>query len=327
MRFFTVALGSFCLSFSLGCASQDVEAIDDHLGAALFQSCVVAAPSNVSSLVASERGVVFATAMAGMENPTFLLQRTVGIGCDLSAVGQMPIAAASLLDVDDAGNVYVFPARTQDPALLSTMLPDFFEGRASTAAKVDLANNISEVVYAGRGIWNFGVSPKGTSLWVTACGPTGIFSVTESGLVETLTPSDSLWQQMPSVLADDRTFWSVGVGTCHGTQGITPDCGFALVRTTNNGSENVGTTLVDVGKAFEQTTLSRCGALVCGVLDSAVVLWDADGQVMRTITLGDVSALPTELIAMASGNQYGVYLLLRSDAGSRVVFVADSRQR
>jgi hypothetical protein len=316
LSFFLVAFSSF------GCVSQDVDAMKDGLAAASSQACVVAAPSNVSSLVATEHGVVFAVPTAEMNAPSFLLQRTLGKGCNLSADGQKPIAAAALLDADDKGNVYVFPAQSNDPGVVITMLPEFFEAWASTAAKVDTANNISEVVYAGRGIWSFGVTQEGTSLWVTACGPTGIFSITESGLKASLTPPDSLWEQMPSVLTDDQTFWSVGVRTCGVGGTMTPDCGFALVRTTNDGSKDIGTTLIDVGNGFEQTTLARCGDFVCGVLDSAVVVWDAEGKVSHTIKLGDVGALPTERIVMASGNRDGVYLLLRGDVGTRVVFVS-----
>jgi hypothetical protein len=285
--------------------------------------CEVATPAGLSSIAASERGLAFAVQPA--EGSELIVQRSHGAGCDLSTEGESKFAAGGLLDTDDLGNLYIWPAKSTHTGVRSTMLRDTFESLGSTLMKVDLSGHVSELVYAGRGIWDFGVSPGGDAIWVTACGPTGIFSVAPSGLTLSLPPPDSLWQQMPSVLTSASTFWSVGVRTCFPPADVTPSCGFALVRTTPDGSENVGTTLIDFGAGFEQATLVRCGSRVCGVFTSAVVIWDAEGRVVRTITSDDVSALDSEHIAQVTGNDRGVYLLLRSDTGSRVVFVASGK--
>jgi hypothetical protein len=137
-----------------------------------------------------------------------------------------------------------------------------------------------------------------------------------------MTPPPTLWQQMPSVLTDDRTFWSVGYRTCDPSSALTDACGFALVRATPEGNEEVGATVIDFGAGFEQGSLSRCGSSVCGVFTSAVVVWDRDGNILEEISRQDIAALPSERIAMASGNHRGVYVLLQTEATVRVVFVS-----
>jgi len=313
-------------SISSGCGSPRG---DDETGAgavepgsvALAEACLVAAPEGVSSLAASDRGVVFAVTTEGASGPEVLLQRTHGEGCHLSADGQAPIAAEALLDADDAGNVYAFPASAGDPAIVSTMLPEFPEIGSGMVVKVDPGGNVSERVSAWRGIWSFGVSPEGGTFQVTACGPTGIFAMAGSGLHVAIPPPQTLWEQMPAVLSNDRTLWSVGFRTCGVSEAVTPACGYALVRTTPEGSQDVGSTVVDFGAGFEQGTLARCGANVCGLFASGVAVWDPEGNVLRTFTASDVSARLGERITQVSGNHHGLYLLLRSEAGTRVVFV------
>lgn len=285
---------------------------------ALAGACIVAAPEGVVSLAASDRGVVFAVGAGG---PDLVVQRTHGEGCDLATDGEVPIAAAALLDVDDLGNVFVFPARADGRGIVSTMLPEFPEIRSGVVVKVDAAGGVSERVSAWRGIWSFAVSPEGGTFQVTACGPTGIFAMAGSGLHVSIPPPQTLWEQMPCALSNDRTLWSVGFRTCGVSEAITPACGYALVRTTPEGSQEVGTTVVDFGAGFEQGTLARCGANVCGLFTSGVVIWDAEGKVLRTLVPGDVSARPDERIAQVSGNHYGIYLLLQNEGGARVVFV------
>jgi hypothetical protein len=312
-----------CLSVGCGAPAGPLDApADEPKGTAeVAPACVVPAPEGVSALVAHRDGVVFAVPSPTRRDPGLVVRRWRGAGCDLAADGSAPVAAGSLLDADDLGNLYVFPAEAHARGVISTMLPD--EYPESMVAKVDAAGNVSKLLAAGRGIWDFGVSPEGGALWVTACGPTGIFSMTDDGVEQAaMTPPETLWQQMPSALTTDRTFWSVGVRTCVPPEAVTPACGFALVRSTPEGSREVGTTVVDLGAGFERATLARCGADVCGVFASAVIVWDDEGKALRTIRVSDLDAAPSERIAQVTGNQHGVYLLLRGDAGARVVFVA-----
>lgn len=292
-----------------------------HGDTATLTSCVVPAPAGVSALVASEQGVVFAVRASASGDTTLLLHRAHGAGCDLEFDEDAPIAASSLLDLDDTGNIYVYPAEAPAPGVVSTMLPEFSHGRQGTVARVDAAGRVMLVMAAGRGIWSFGVEPGGDALWVTACGPTGVFSRADEGLLPSFTPPPG-WDQAPAVLTDPRTLWSVGDRSCGPVAAITPDCGYPLVRTTAGGSEEVGTTIVDLGAGFEKAALARCGANVCGVFASAIIIWDDEGNELQTILAGpDLAALSSEHIVQVSGNSLGVYALLDGDAGPRAVFL------
>jgi hypothetical protein len=278
--------------------------------------CLVDAPAGTESLLARAGGVVFAVATGDPGGPPLLLHRAAGDACDLVLDGE-PIAASDLLDVDDRGAVYMFPADAGETAAVSTMLPD--ESPESMVVRVDPDDRVTRLLSAGRGIWSFGVSPAGAALWVTACGPTGIFAA--DGVTPAMTPPDTLWQQHPSVLTDDRTFWSVGHRVCPPGDPLTAACGFALVRTTPAGSADVATTLVDTSAGLEQATLTRCGPRVCGQLTDGVLVWDPDGRPLRTLSLADARALPGERLAQATGTADGVYLLLTGDRDPRVAFV------
>ena len=294
--------------------------------------CVVPTSPDFVSLMATSSGAVFVTMPtsqpepadpeSSVPEPLVHIQRARGVGCELSPDGTAPVSARRLRDVDDLGNLFVAPAEVSEPGFTSTALPD--EAYGDTVAKVDTAGRVSAVLSAGRGIWDFGVSAAGGSLWVTACGPTGIFALgsdVPSQLTVALEPPDTLWEQMPSALTADHTFWSVGVRTTVSNEPLTPASGYALVRTTPEGSRDVGTTLVDFGKGFEQATLARCGSRVCGLFAGAVIVWGSEGEVLDTITASDLGALPSEHIAQVSGNQHGLYFTLSGAAGARVLFV------
>jgi hypothetical protein len=294
--------------------------------------CVVPTPPGFVSLLATSSGAVFVTTSASRPEPSdpkspapeplVHIERFSGVGCELSPDGTAPVAAAWLMDVDDLGNLFVSPAETREPGFTSTVLPDKPFG--DTVARVDTAGRVSEVLTAGRGLWDFGVSPAGGSLWVTACGPTGIFAFSSdepSQFTVALESPETLWEQMPSVLTDDHTFWSVGVRTSVSNEPITPASGYALVRTTPEGSRDLGTTLVDFGKGFEKATLTRCGSRVCGLFSGAVIVWGSEGEVLDTLTASDLGALPSEHIARVSGNEHGLYFSLSGTDGRRVLFV------
>lgn len=281
------------------------------------RGCIVSAPDGVVSLIASASGVAFAVATGDADGPPLLVHRAFGQGCDLAADDRTPVAATELLDADDLGNLYVFPAGAGATGALSTMLPE--ESPTSMVARVDPDDRVTKLLPAGRGIWSFGVAPAGDALWVTACGPTGIFAMT--AMTPAMPSPETLWEQLPSVLTDDQTFWSVGVGTCDYPEPVHPDCGHALVRTTPAGSEEVAATIVDLGAGFEQAELTRCGPHVCGMVSRGVIVWNHDGAVLRTISRADALARQDEQIVQVSGNRSGVYVLLQSEGDARVVFV------
>ena len=282
------------------------------------RACEVEASGGVSAIRASEHGVAFAAA----SEDGLRVWRLRGSGCALSPDGTQPVAASALLDLDDEGNLYVFPAPSSDAGVLSTWLEDGGEG--GVVERVDGSGHVAPVVHAGRGIWAFGVAPAGDTFWVSACGTTGIFSGEEPELEPALAPPDTLWGSMPSVLTDAYTFWSVGYGTSCPAEATSPSCGFALTRTTPEGSEELGATQMDFGDGHEQAVLARCGARVCGVFPGAVVLWDADGDLTQTVSLDDLGAEPGERILEASGNREGLYFLLEGPSGTRVMYLAAS---
>lgn len=185
---------------------------------------------------------------------------------------------------------------------------------------------MTKLVYAGRGIWDFAAAPDGDALWVTACGPTGIFDVTlpasvaESALEAPIMAMDTL-----PVLTSGDTFWSVSPWACDVT--VTDACGYALVRTTPEGSADVATTVMDFGAGLgkERGALARCGRNVCGVFTSAVVRWNDDGEVIEVLDQGAIDVRSGERIAGATGNAHGLYVhLLKGQGGAegaRVVFI------
>lgn len=161
-------------------------------------------------------------------------------------VAQAGLVVGELLDADDDGNLYVFPAGKRD----------------SVVARLSADGAQTTVIEAGRGIWSFGISPQGRAFWSTACGPTGIFEYPGTPLKTALAPPDTLWGSQPAVLTGDRTFWSVKYGD-------------VLVRTTPQGSAELG--------PVRSARLARCGAHVCGVLPGQVTEWDEHGEVLRTV--------------------------------------------
>jgi hypothetical protein len=280
-------------------------------------ACEVPGSDKILTMVATSAGLV--VGLASPDPGGLTVWRWAGEGCALAPDGKAPVALAELSDADDQGTIYGSPRFTAEPGVLTTLQPE--ESVLDTRVRVDVEGKVSTVVSGGRGIWGFGVSPGGGTLWVTACGPTGIFSMKGEQLEIALPAPDTLWEQMPSALTGDQIFWSVGVRTCSPYQATTPACGYALVRTDPAGSREVGATLIDLGAGFEQAQLARCGARVCGLLSRAVIVWNDDGSVRRTLAAADFGGRPSEQIARVSGNQSGVYLQLHDGIGSRVVFV------
>lgn len=288
--------------------------LDSQPAPQALTTCLVDAPEGVVELAATPQGLVLASTAGDL----LRVQRMHGTGCDLVVHGDA-VAAHALLDVDARERLYVFPVALSRIASPSMPPGETDEGMV---ALIDEGGESTKLLPGGRGIWSFGVSPSGDALWVSACGPTGIFAT--DGMTEAMTPPATLWEQMPSVLTDERTFWSIGPLTCDPTQPLGADCGYELVRTTPEGSVELGSTLVDHGDGLVYAELERCGSNVCGVYPRAVTVWNDSGTEERTITLADVGATEVERFASATGNAAGIYVLLTGDVESRVVFVANA---
>lgn len=186
-----------------------------------------------------------------------------------------------LLDVDDQGNAYVFMPETGD----------------SEVVQISPSGARSTVVEAGRGIWDFAISPEGNTMYVTSCGPTGIFVYPSSPLQTAIEPPETLWNSYPSALTSNGTLWSVGYGAK------------TLVRTTASGS----TTLGDTGDA----TLMRCGVNVCGVKPGEVREWDEQGTLLRT-----VPAPAGTTIVSATGDRTSLFLVVATATERKLVHVS-----
>jgi hypothetical protein len=268
----------------------------------------------VVALKASEYGLAIATGDATGQ----IVQRLRGTGCDLAGDGAL-VAATELLDFDDHGTAYVFPAEATGRCVLSTLADTGWS--QGDVVSVDASNRMVRLLQGGRGIWEFGVSPDGATMYSSACGPTGIFAVGDETFAPVLTSPPTLWEQYPSVLTAAHTFWSVGVRTCAPGEETTPECGYALVRATRDGTAELGTTLADHGGGMQQATLVRCGSDVCGVFAHAVTRWNAADGEPRTIALDHVRQSRSDQILSASGNDHGVYVLVGDGTTNRVVFV------
>lgn len=280
------------------------------------EACVLPEAGTPVGLVASEAGLV--VAWTSDTGPDLRVQRMSGRGCALAPEGRA-VAATELLDADDLGRLYVFPAEATEPGVLSTMLPQEYPG--SMVARVDASGRVLKLLPAGRGIWGFGVSPGGDALWVTACGPTGIFAVSDEVGADVLPPPATSWQD-GSVLTGPETLFSIGYQTCAWDAPLSEDCGLALVRTTPAGSTELGTTVADFGAGPERATLARCGDRVCGVYSAGLRIWDESGAVVDTLDRATLGLSADEHVVMASGNGAGVYVLAQGDRSSRVSFVA-----
>lgn len=242
-----------------------------------LQGCDVEVFRLPNAIAASPQGVAF-----GFTNRVGdVVQRFVGVGCDLQEDLSRGVAG-TLIDVDDHEQLYVWPREASNEGVLPTKLDSDF---GDLIVRETRNGDLTTVASAGRGIWTFGISPAGNTLWVTACGPTGVFTV---GDLQTplLEPGERFqWQVQPSVLTDDATFWWV-----NGAKN--------LVRTGPGGDTELGSVIF----GNEEATLARCGSKVCGRLSTSIVVWNAAGQLERTIETGPHDAV--------TANSHGLYVLL-----------------
>lgn len=251
-----------------------------------------------------------------------VVERLHGQGCALAPIGG-EVAAAGLFGADDRGTIYVAPAPADDGGAIATMLPDALPG--GSVAAVDLADRVAAVVLAPRGIWGFGSAPSGDALWVTACGPTGVFTRTDQGLAPVFPSPATLWEQLPSVMSDDATLWSVGVRTCVGTAELDRDCGYALSRTTAAGTRTFASLVGEGDAGLELATLAPCGPEICGVGSRTIRRWDLEGRELVPLDATALALADDATIVQAAGNAAGIYVLSRAPDATHVVFVASVR--
>jgi hypothetical protein len=287
------------------------------------------APTRSDATACDANGFAYGTLLATPDGAVFeqqasegvRIQRLRGVGCDLAPVGA-PLAAVDLLDVDERGNVYVFPAAAPDDGSAIGTIPEGETGQLMNGVVVRVApdDTLTTIVTANRGVWGFGVSPAGDAMWVTACGPNGIYAIDafasgEHAREPLMAAPNTLWGQLPSVLTDADTFWSVGARTCAWDAPLSDACGLALVRATAKDVTDVGATVADFGVGFEQATLTRCGANVCAVYPSAVVVHEASGAA-RAVLSFPLSEWG-ERIGFVSGTAHGVYVRVDGPRGGR----------
>ncbi len=285
-------------------------------------SCVVDVPSGVSEIRASDWGLAYAEPS---RTGGVVVHRLRGSSCDVQEIAR-PVAARSLLDIDDAGDVYVLGRAATSAAEVSSELPDQLRG----VARIDIDANVAPLIPEGRGIWAFSVDPSGEELWVSGCGPTGVYSAEDGVADATFTLPDTLSQEEASVLSTPDTFWSVGYRTCDPAAPISEACGYALMRTKRSSvsfvdmrgtliegeaTTAVATTVIDLGAGPERLTLARCGDAPCGFSPNGVVLWDDQGLVRMKLDNAALGARRDEQVLVATGTRSGVYVLLRAADG------------
>ncbi|MEZ4440063.1 MAG: hypothetical protein R3B72_13280 [Polyangiaceae bacterium] len=262
-----------------------------------LETCEMALPSETLTLEASAFGVALATPT---EDGRALVQRYQGIGCDLDPVG-LPIASHGLLGFDDAGQAYVFPAPAEGPGVVATD-GEAIAGPESLVARVALSGEVETVVTARRGIWGFGVSPEGSTIWVDSCGPTGIFALTPTGLAPSIPTPDQAWLSAPHALTGADRFWSLEAES--------------LQRASRAGQVEVAST-ADGGHQSGDIRVARCGDRACTWDARSVARWSDDGELDARIELDDA----TTRIRQVAGDDVGIYLLLVDEAGARLRFV------
>jgi hypothetical protein len=278
--------------------------------------CDVGAPAGTVAMAASDFGVLFGVDTT--DDSTLGLQVAPGAGCSLDTDSRSWLDAGrgfaedvegAPFDLDDNGNVYVYPSNSVDVG----QWPD-------TVVRVDTNGTVSEMLYAGRGIWNFGVSPAGDTFWYTPCAGFALYSPAGGKSWMQFEPEDTLkGERATTVLSGAETLWTISRSTCKSN--LNPGCGLELTRKTPEGTRLFDSTVLDFGKGRASAALSRCGTKVCGTTSSGLVVWNEEGEETARIPLSALSSDSNETIIQSAGNSQGVYVLLQGESTSRVVFV------
>lgn len=321
---------SLCLAFAAtGCGLPDAgDGAREALTGAhadrepAYSRCSPADLAAVDAIVASEDGITLGTTEGADAERGLVARSYRGRGCSLVPDGRTPAAITELFDEDDRGNLYALPRTSTTPGLLSTMPTDGFTP-SGQVVRIDPQGRISTVVSAGRGIWSFGVSPRGGIFWSEGCGPTGIFAMGSNPLRSVIKPTSRTWISNGAVLTSDETMWFIGDPPCQLQGPRTQDCRLPLLRSTPASSDDVTVTMLELDGRFGSsgTRLARCGARPCAVITHTILVWNDDGTVAHKIPASDLGLGSDERIEKIAGNQTGLYALLSSSTERRLVFV------
>lgn len=262
--------------------------VERDVARAPLTSCTVALPAAPARLVATPAGLV-----VGLEDGTLL--RGEGAGCAL-AFTRTPLVGA-LLDADELGNAYVLAA----PDFQRARFPEVF---GDLVVRLAPGGDAKAVVSAGRGIWSFGVSPSGRTIWVSACGPTGVLSADDLSPVLAVEPP---WELDGATLTSDDAYWATRPESCATQAGVT-SCTHALVKTTKAGDLVVSST-----SAAVSPRLARCGAGPC-LLDGTLRQLDASGAPLREWTAAELELERGESVLGFGVTAHGLYTLRRGTA-------------
>lgn len=258
-------------------------------------SCEVTLPGMPVRVATWPSGV-----LVGLDDGTLL--RGNGAGCALGF--QQTSEAGELLDVDTLGNAYV---KASD-AFQSAHFADTF---GDLVVRIAPDGTTTSVVGAGRGIWGFGISESGRTMWVSACGPTGVLSTSDLSSVLTVSPP---WELGTAVLTGDTTYWSSHAESCteRGSR-----CTLVLTRTTPDGERSVMTMPSELGFSL---LLSRCGGGPCVAVEQTVKQLDGDGTLVREFSRELLQLGDTDRVMSFGSTSRGLYVLSEGPLGRQLRF-------
>ncbi len=238
--------------------------------------------------------------LVGLDDGALLRGEGEGCGLRFQQLGNV----GELLDVDAAGNAYV---KASD-AFQRAHFPETF---GDLVVRIEPDGTASSIVGAGRGIWGFGVSPSGRTMWVSACGPTGVLSTSDLSSVITASPP---WELGAAALSDDQTYWSSRAESCVERGSV---CILNLVRATPKGERNVMTMPGEIGFS---PLITRCGDGPCVGHAQVVKQLDADGALIREFDRERLGLGDTDRLMSFGATSRGLYVLSEGPSGRRLRF-------
>lgn len=297
MRAMKTTLLASCLVFAVGCAPAaevpfpTLPSFTPATQEAPLTSCAMELPDGARHLQA-----VGAEVLLGLDDGSVL--RGAGSGCALEWTRSEVVG--ELMDVDAAGNLYVLA----DDGFQQRRFPDLF---GDLVARLTPEGDASAVVSAGRGIWSFGVSPSGQTMWVTACGPTGVLQTKDLAPAMTAAPP---WEAGHATLTTDHELWMSRPDRCD-EQG----CSLVLTRTTPAGEVQVRALGV-----IDAPLMHRCEAGPCVAGARAVQQLDHDGALLREWTSERLALGDGEALLDFALTDRGLYVLRTGVEGQRLAF-------
>jgi hypothetical protein len=260
-----------------------------------LMSCEVELPGAPERVASWASGVV-----VGLDDGSLL--RGTGAGCDLHFERTEPVGA--LLDVDAVGNAYV----KLGSAFQGEHFPDAF---GDLVARVAPDGSVTRIVGAPRGIWGFGVSASGETMWVSACGPTGVLSTRDLSKV---LAADPPWELGAAVLTDDQTYWTSRTERCTERGSV---CTRVLLLVTAQGEQRLEM-LPDT--ALASPLFSRCGRGLCVATGDGVQQLDPDGAPLRELHRAELGLADDDWLMSFGMTTRGLYVLSDGVSGRRLHF-------